>query len=152
MVALPQTGGCLCGDVRYRLEQEPVLVYACHCTDCQTMSGASFTLSMLVSRNAFEVFGGEIREHPIELPDGRVKRYSACPRCATRLWNPARDPTLHILEPGTLDDTSWVAPVAHIWARSAQKWIAIPDAALRIEEGPGPGDWLEVAKARGEGR
>ena len=28
---------------------------------------------------------------------------------------------------GTLDDTSWLRPTRHIWARSKQPWVVLPD-------------------------
>ncbi|TAK42259.1 MAG: hypothetical protein EPO27_17465 [Betaproteobacteria bacterium] len=34
-MTLPHTGRCLCGATEYRLAEEPLTVYACHCTDRQ---------------------------------------------------------------------------------------------------------------------
>ena len=34
------TGGCLCGAVRYEIDQTLSDVIACHCTDCQKASGS----------------------------------------------------------------------------------------------------------------
>ena len=31
----PYLGHCLCGNVRYRVDREPLTVHACHCTECQ---------------------------------------------------------------------------------------------------------------------
>jgi len=31
----PQTGGCLCGKIRYEISDAPRLVYTCLCTECQ---------------------------------------------------------------------------------------------------------------------
>lgn len=134
MVVFPQLGGCLCGAARYVLDEEPLTVYACHCTDCQRQSGASFTLSMVVRREALRVVRGCPQEYSLALPDGRSKRSSFCGRCSTRLWGPSKVPGLAILEPGTLDDTSWFRPVGHIWTRSAQPWLRIPADALRFQQ------------------
>jgi hypothetical protein len=29
------------------------------------------------------------------------------------------------LKPGTLDDTSWLEPVAQVWTKSAQSWLRL---------------------------
>ena len=39
----------------YRVAEEPLTLYACHCTDCQRHSGTSFALSMVVRRRTFEL-------------------------------------------------------------------------------------------------
>ena len=38
----PVTGGCLCGEVRYRSKGEVRWVAHCHCRWCQQASGAAF--------------------------------------------------------------------------------------------------------------
>lgn len=143
----PQRGGCLCGDVRYRLVDDPLTVYACHCTDCQRQTGASFTLSMVVPREALILDRGRPETVSLKLEDGRLKNSSVCARCCTRLWGPSRVATLAVLEPGTLDDPSWVRPVGHIWTRSAQGWVRIPDDALQFPTRPAPEDALALVRA-----
>ena len=147
MVLFPQTGGCLCSDIRYRLDEDPLTVYACHCSDCQRQTGSSFSLSMVVRREALKRVQGEAVEYLVELSDGRRKQSSYCPRCTTRLWSPSRGADLVVVEPGTLDDASWVRPVGHIWMRSAQSWLGIPDDALRFEERSGEAASLELVRA-----
>lgn len=133
----PYAGGCVCGATRYRLAAEPLTLYACHCTDCQKRSGSAFGLSMWVQRSALELTQGELARHDVTLPDGRKGNARTCARCATRLWSePAKHPELAVLRPGTLDDTSWLEPVAHIWTRSAQPWYAFPEGVARYETQP----------------
>ena len=43
--ALPITGGCQCGAVRYEIAALPLLLYTCNCTDCQRQTGSSFALT-----------------------------------------------------------------------------------------------------------
>ena len=147
MIQFPQPGGCLCGEVRYRLTDDPLTLYVCHCTDCQTESGAAFTLSMIVDEAVIELERGRPREHRLELPDGRRKGAHACVRCGTNLFGRSRVEPLMILAPGTLDDTSWVHPVAHIWTRSAQPWIEIPANALRFEQAADEAGMREMVRA-----
>lgn len=147
MVVFPQSGGCLCGDVRYSLVEDPVTLYACHCTDCQRQSGTSFALSMVVRRDAVQVVRGGTREYEVKLDDGRLKSARYCGRCMTKLIARSRREGLAIVEPGTLDDMSWASPVGHIWTRSAQPWISIPDDALRFDRGPDPDQYTTLARA-----
>lgn len=142
----PYDGGCVCGAVRYRLCAEPLTLYACHCTDCQTHSGASFALSMFVPRDALVVTRGEAARYDIVVPNGPRRCGRFCAACATRLWGePTRFEALAVLRPGTLDDTSWFAPVAHIWTRSAQPWFPFPEGAVKFERGvPDPGELLRL--------
>ena len=62
-----------------------------------------------------------------------------CSRCMPRLWaEPLTRPDLAVVRGGTLDDTSWLNPVAHIWTRSAQPWFAFPEGVARFEKQPEP--------------
>lgn len=130
----PQPGGCVCGAIRYRLIADPVVLYACHCTDCQTATGTAFALTMIIERDAIEVTRGTPERHEFRLDAKREKRSSRCAACNTTLWTaPVAFPNLLNLQPGTLDDTSWLVPAGHIWTRSAQPWFAIPEGVLRYE-------------------
>ena len=147
MVVFPQRGACLCGDVAYSLSEDPLTLYVCHCTDCQRQSGSSFALSLIVRREALQFVRGQPHEFSIEMPDGRVKRSHCCTRCSTRLWGPSNVSGLAVVEPGTLDDTSWLHPVGHIWTRSAQPWVAIPEDSLSFEREPQAEEWLGLVRA-----
>jgi hypothetical protein len=137
----PYSGGCLCGAVRYRVNSEPETLYACHCTDCQRRVGTAFALSLVVRRDALELTRGETVPYSAKLPDGRQKNGQLCATCSTRLWGESvRNPAFVIVQPGTLDDTSWLRPVAHIWTRSAQPWIRFPEGAALFETQP-PEPW-----------
>jgi hypothetical protein len=81
---------------------------------------------------------GELREYRVSLPDGRIKTGKACPACTSRLWGePVRAPQIAIVQPGTLDDASWVRPVAHIWTRSAMAGTAFAPGAVKFEANAG---------------
>ena len=49
---LPQTGGCQCGKVRYKISEAPQLVYTRHCTDCQRFTSSAFSMGIVVPGGA----------------------------------------------------------------------------------------------------
>jgi hypothetical protein len=133
---LPQTGGCQCGRVRYEIKANPLTLYVCHCTECQRQSGSAFALSLAVARDAV-VVNGTPATWRRELESGRVIWCLFCAQCGTRLLhNPERNPQASIVKPGTLDDTKWLNPVGHIWTRSAQSWVQIPQSTVNYEGQP----------------
>ena len=144
-IVFPQPGGCLCGSIRYQILEDPLLVYACHCTDCQTASGSAFALCLTTPLSSIEVTEGEPSVRTIELKGPREWNFALCTRCATSLWSVNKNrPEVVSVNSGTLDDTSWVYPVAHIWVASALDWAPISDEALTY---PGkPGDPREMIR------
>ena len=134
---VPLRGQCLCGAVRYAVGEAPLTVYACHCTDCQRRTGSAFALSMVVRREAVSLLQGAPSHYEAALPDGRTKQGRLCVACGTRLWGePARNPRIAVVQPGTLDQPCGLAPVAHQWVRSAQAWFVFPPGVARFDTQP----------------
>ncbi|MBW2229363.1 MAG: GFA family protein [Deltaproteobacteria bacterium] len=73
-----------------------------------------------------------------------------CTGCATRLFGePARDPDLFVLRPGTLDDPGTFDPIGYIWTGSARPWVSIPDSGVRCEGQPDDSrPWLRAWRDR----
>jgi len=143
---IPYAGGCLCGAVRYAVKREPHTVYACHCTDCQRSTGAAFGISLVVDRSAVAVEKGEPAPYAAQLSDGRTKQGMMCANCGTKLWSESmRNRDFLIIRPGSLDDRSWIEPVAHIWTRSAHSWFRFPPGAKLFETQPAEA-WKELFK------
>lgn len=125
-VTLPQNGGCVCGALRYRLEGRPLLIYACHCHDCQSRSGAAFTLNMVV-RSADLSISGEPATRDRATRTGRRVQQTWCPACGTAVSALAPvAPDYATLLAGTLEDASWVRPIAQTFVESAIPWAVIP--------------------------
>jgi hypothetical protein len=135
--ALPLTGGCPCGAVRYEIGAFPLLVYACHCTDCQRESGSAFALNMPVAAGSFRIVQGAPRAWRPVRPSGEATASWFCGDCAGRIYGarPSRPERANV-RAGTLDDTSWLVPVAHIFTRSAQPWEQPGGAAICFETRP----------------
>jgi len=131
------TGGCQCGRIRYELLAEPLTIYACHCSECQKQSSSAFGMSMPVPREAVAIVQGQPKEWTRWSESGREVTCLFCGDCGTRLFhNPARNPKITNVKPGTLDETSWLQPVGNLWTLSAQRWVNISEHMLNYESQP----------------
>ncbi|MGZ5870506.1 MAG: GFA family protein [Bradyrhizobium sp.] len=135
--ALPLSGGCPCEAVRFAVNAMPLLVYACHCTECQRWSGSAFSLSMPVASDSFALTCGKPRPWRRTGASGFESTYWFCGDCGGRVYG-QRDsrPDIIAVRAGTLDDTSWLRPIAHVYLRSAQAWERIPNNAEGFEVMP----------------
>jgi len=120
----PLTGGCSCGAIRYEIASFPLLLYTCNCTDCQTTSGSAFALNMPVETKSFHIVKGAAKGWHRISPSGANTTSWFCDNCAARIYGSRESrPEAVNVRAGTLDDTSWLIPVAHLFIGSAQGWI-----------------------------
>lgn len=123
-----RTGGCQCGNIRYELVGAPQMLYVCHCTDCQHQSSSAFGMSLIMNPHEidFSQSKKQLQTWDTLGGDGSIKRCAFCPTCGSRIMHGSDDPDEAVsIKAGSLDDTSWLQPVAHIWLRSAQPWIQV---------------------------
>ena len=131
----PLSGGCQCGAVRYTLAAAALPPVICHCTECQKQTASAFGMTLPVLRRDLTLTSGALKEWRRLAESGRELACYFCPDCGTRLYHSSSmGPAYWHLKPGTLDDTSWLAPVAQVWAKSAQPWIK---SALDLPAYPG---------------
>src|ERR1700732_819570 len=84
--ALPLTGGCPCEAVRFEVTAMPLLVDACHCTECQRWSGSAFSLSMPGASKSFRVVRGEPKPGRRIGAMGVQSTYWFCSECGGRVF------------------------------------------------------------------
>lgn len=144
-MAISYQGGCQCGKVRYEIRAKPLTLYACHCTECQRQTGSAFGMSMSVPRDAVYILQGEPQPWSRGSASGREVICFFCRECGTRLFHqPTRNPHITNIKPGTLDDTSWLQPVANLWTRSAQPWVHCNTALLNYAGQPNADETAEL--------
>jgi hypothetical protein len=81
---------------------------------------------MPVAIGAFRIVRGEPKPWRRIGASGVQSTYWFCGDCGGRVRG-ERDarPDIRVVRAGTLDDTSWVRPIAHVYMRSAQSWEQI---------------------------
>ena len=136
-VALPITGGCQCGALRYELSAAPLLVAACHCTNCQKISGSAFAVNAMIAEASFAFVKGEPRKAEWVSDAGNQRFGWFCGDCGGRIAHGQTPSSGGLsLRTGTFDDTSWVRLAGHIWTRSAQPWVTFAKDDLLCETQP----------------
>ncbi len=122
---LPLSGGCQCGQLRYKITEQPLTLYCCHCTECQAQSSSAFGMSLRVMASGVE-FEGNYNSYLRDEGNPLAVEGIFCPNCGTRVVHQDRgEDSGSSVKAGTLDDKSWLKPVGHIWASSAQKWLVL---------------------------
>ena len=138
------TASCQCGATGYQLRGEPLTCYTCHCTDCQSESGGACTISMIVDRDAVEVTRGEVAVNHYEHKGEAMNRHH-CAACGSALWFTADSfPAFRALKAGAFEDHSWYQPVAHLWLRSAQPWLALSGSGVQYQTQPEMGELFSL--------
>lgn len=80
-------GGCLCGDVRYAVESQPVRTTVCHCRFCQRATGAAYHIAPVFQEQDFSVIKGDPQTYThISDGSGKAIHIRFCPRCGTKLF------------------------------------------------------------------
>jgi hypothetical protein len=127
-------GRCCCNAVVYEIEGEPLFTHACHCLDCQRSSGGAYWITVLFEESQVRISQGALHTFEMTAASGNKKSLHFCPECGTTVLSYAEArPGLVILRPGTLDDTSWVTPRAHIWTKNKHPGVVLPDDVPAFE-------------------
>jgi hypothetical protein len=89
------SGGCACGAIHYDCTADPVIMFNCHCRDCQRASGSA----------------------------GKAIERGFCPTCGSHVTDKLeRLPNILALQAGSLDDPSMYRPMMDVFTSSAQPW------------------------------
>lgn len=128
-------GGCTCGATRYRLAAKPFAVHCCHCRSCQCETGSAFVLNGLVESEHVEVTAGEPVTIDTPSESGKGQKIVRCPACEVALWSHygGMGERAAFVRIGTLDEPDACPPQVHIFTRSKQQWVELPDSAKAFE-------------------
>lgn len=132
----PLPGGCACGQVRFQLERPPMFVHCCHCTRCQRETGGPFAHHAMVEFTAMSLLGGEPQFVKVPTDSGNTHWVARCPSCHTAMWNEhgSRQAITRYVRVGTLDHPAQLPPLAHIYVRSRQPWLALGDTIPAFDQ------------------
>jgi hypothetical protein len=103
------SGGCLCGALRFETEGAPVRVTLCHCRFCQRATGAGHMVEPIFASEKFRLSRGTpcVFGH-VSAGSGKLVRVHFCSACGTKLWLAfERFPGVVGVYAGTFDEPDW---------------------------------------------
>jgi hypothetical protein len=123
-------GGCACGTIRYKLRNTPLIVHACHCRDCQRLSGTGFATTIWIESKFVEPGPTAPASFRLKGGSGQPHDVFCCERCGTTVWSRYHPvPWALFVRVGTLDSPDAVEPDVHIFTRSKLPWLELPAGA-----------------------
>lgn len=123
-------GGCTCGQVRYRLLADPLIVHGCHCTLCQKQSGAAYAVNALIEEEHVDLISGTIRDNHVATSSGAGQTITRCAECGVAVWSkyhamPKVGNYILFIRAGTLDLPATAPPDVHIYTTSKQPHVLL---------------------------
>ncbi len=129
-------GHCTCGDIRFEMIGDPLVVHACHCTWCQRETGGPHAVNAMIEGDRVRVLDGAPVEVVSPSHSGRGQGIVRCPACQVALWShyAGMGKKLAFVRVGTLDDPGAFPPDIHIFTSTRQAWYILPTGVPAVPE------------------
>lgn len=127
-------GSCLCGSVRYQVDQLDMPIQHCHCHTCRKAHAAAFASTAGVLRQHFRWLQGQELLNRYESSPGKLRYF--CRVCGSQLLAERPAQPHVILRVATLDEAPSLRPSAHIWCSHHVAWLAYADVPIYPEWQP----------------
>ena len=115
-------GCCHCGRISYEADINPDYVVICHCTDCQTISGAPYRVTVPVKAENFKL-RGQPKVYVKTANSGNKRVLAFCADWGTPIYSTTVD-DCRIFSPrlGAVKQRAQLNPKSQGWCRSALPW------------------------------
>ena len=127
-------GGCTCKEVRYRLEDKPMIVHCCHCSWCQRETGSAFVINAVIESSRLTLLSGQPELVLTPSASGKGQKIMRCPTCKVAVWSHYSLDAMAFVRVGTMDDPNWAPPDVHIFTSTKQDWVVLPEGAKDYPE------------------
>ena len=126
---MTRDASCSCGQLRVRVEGDPVRISMCHCLSCQRRTGSPFSTQARFHESSVEV-NGRFTEHRRMSDDGAEERiFRFCPECgSTVFYTGSEMPDLVAVPIGAFGDPTFPPPWISVWERRRREWIVVPES------------------------
>ncbi|MDG1444671.1 MAG: GFA family protein [Pseudomonadales bacterium] len=128
------TGQCLCGEIKYEIENTPTMTGVCHCKNCQRQAGSAFSTLAAVPTSEFKFNSGTPKVYKdSETKSGSTVERFFCGNCGSPIYSavPSQPDALY-LKTGTMDDTEAFVPQFHVWCDTKQNWVSLDEGVPQM--------------------
>lgn len=127
-------GSCCCGAVRFRLDQAPKIVGACHCSRCRKLGATPFAI---VDAASVEILEG--RERISEYRPGAPHKYTRCfcSECGSSLGEITSAEKSFPIPVNCFDGDVEVVIRFHEHVATKPSWTVIPEGVKQFQGDPG---------------
>lgn len=131
----PNRGSCLCGAVRFEIDEFLPQIAHCHCSMCRKFHGAAYATFAGVPRSGFRWVAGERALKGYTAANGTTRTF--CSHCGSSLMfsSPRASEEVVEIALGALDGDAPVKPDAHIFVASGANWTVVNDGLPQHEAG-----------------
>lgn len=118
-------GGCHCGRVTYEAQVDPTKVGICHCTDCQSLTGSAYRVTVSAARTDVRLTGDSPKEYVKTGDNGRKRLQYFCPECGSPLFTTGENEDAGVwgIRWGSINQRHELTPGSQIWLHSAAPWV-----------------------------
>jgi hypothetical protein len=117
-------GHCHCGQITFEAQIDPDGVRICHCTDCQTLTGSAYRVTVQTPAASFVLRSGTPKMYIKIAASGNKRAHGFCPNCGTPIYaTDPYEPRSYGIRVGTLKQRGDLPPKRQIWYRSALAWV-----------------------------
>ena len=127
-------GSCLCGDITWEIDGDPITMSNCHCSMCRKLHGTAFGTYVGVTAPAFRWTGGEEKIQSYKSSPGGQRPF--CQRCGSTVASLMRDGQLVFMPAGNLHGAINKSLDHHIFVGSKAPWFEITDGAPQHDAYP----------------
>jgi hypothetical protein len=117
-------GQCHCGRVTYVADIDPLKVSICHCTDCQSLTGSAYRVTVICGGDQVRLAGAAPKVYAKIGDSGRTRFQHFCVDCGSPLFTSGEGGADDWgIRWGSIRQRDQLRPARQIWCRSAVPWL-----------------------------
>jgi len=126
-------GSCLCGRIRYRIDQQLSDFGYCHCRSCRKASGSAHAANAGLDRSNFDLADPDSVLREYESSPGKIRSF--CSNCGSPLFTYlSKSADVMRIRLGSLDSSFSKRAKAHTFVSDKADWEEIGDGLPQFDE------------------